>query len=216
MDALLFAMHSEAGAFTRAGRVYGELTVQGTELFGLEFEGRHFAVCVCGIGKVNAAAAAALLIARGARSILNAGLCGALDQKLSIGQTVSMGSCIQYDFDLTALGDARGHVPGQKGAYFELNEPAFGLKLQSCVCATADMFSDREEDARLAVMLGAAVRDMELAACAQVCEKAGVPLSAVKTVSNVAGVQASDSYEKNKFAALESLAQIAPHILRAL
>ena len=217
MTGFVIAMQSEAEGFLRACEILSEKTTGGQREYLLSFGGKSFPLIVCGIGKVNAALAAGRLLERGASRIFNAGLCGAVSSSLKIGGCVTVSECVQYDFDLSALGDERGHVPNLSGARLKLgSEKLASLRLPSAVCASGDRFSDSEEDKALLLELGADVREMELAAVAQACELYGAEGLSVKCVSNVTGSRSSRSYAENKAAALQSLYQLSPDILRCV
>ena len=63
---------------------------------------------VCGIGKVNAAAAAQRAIDRGADEIWNVGLCGGFGDDVEIGGVYEVESAVEYDFDLATLNGTSG------------------------------------------------------------------------------------------------------------
>ena len=70
----------------------------------------------CGIGKVNAATAAAFLIAEGCGVILSAGLSGAISG-LRRGDMIAAESYVECDFDLSPIGRPLGVKPGQEYVY---------------------------------------------------------------------------------------------------
>ena len=143
---------------------------------------------VCGIGKVNAAAAAQRAIDAGADEILNAGFCGGFEPTMKVGDCFEVDGAVQYDFDLAELNHTDVGV---------LNERADAVIPTSVTgrfparrLATGDRFSSDERDHALILRLECALRDMEGAAIAQVCEKARVRCRALKCVTNVAGAGA--------------------------
>lgn len=142
---------------------------------------------VCGIGKVNAAAAAQRAISEfGAELIVNAGLAGGFGSDMSVGDVYEVASAVEYDFDLARLnGTSVGVLDEYDSAY--LDAETVGV-FPSAVLATGDHFNDSEEDYSLIRdELGAGLRDMEGAAIAHVCKKNGVRFRAVKCITNVAG-----------------------------
>ena len=74
--------------------------------------GKRKAVIVkSGIGKVNAARCAQLLIDRFTPdAIINTGIAGGTDSSLSVGDIVIGTGLLQHDFDVTAFGHAKGYL----------------------------------------------------------------------------------------------------------
>ena len=140
---------------------------------------------VSGIGKVNAAAAAQKAIDAGAEEILNCGLAGGLEPSMEAGDVFEVSQAVEYDFDLTALNGTR------LGTHNERDTPFFECRttgrFPARILATGDRFTNEARDAEDAIALGAALRDMEGAAIAHVCETNGVPCRMLKCVSDIHG-----------------------------
>ncbi len=161
----------------------------------------------CGIGKVNAAAAAMHLIDSGCNMILNAGLSGGI-KDVARGELVIGSRFIEHDFDLTALGFKKGVKPGQTYIY-DADETLLEyfselLSLGSGTLVTGDCFVSNEElKQQLIADYSAAACDMEPAAIASVCHIANVPFCSIRRVSDDAGESASAAYrdmnENEKF-----------------
>lgn len=203
------AMKCEADAITRS---FSEMTAR-TE-FGREVrEGIHrgekCALVIAGVGKVNAAAATQLALSLYHPELLvNAGVAGAIDLAMKVGELYAVRRVFQSDFDLSAVN------PIPRGSPNEYDSPWFVLEsvagLPSADVATSDSFDnyDRDYDFVRGEM-GVSLRDMELGAIAHVAKRAGVPLMAVKSVSDVhcKGLATpADQYLNNLPVALESLA----------
>ena len=91
--------------------------MQVTTAWGMDFcegslGGRPVVLVVSGIGKVNAAVCATVLVERFAVShIIFTGVAGSLDATIEIGDVVVSTDCVQHDFDLgQALGIEWGSV----------------------------------------------------------------------------------------------------------
>ena len=137
---------------------------------------------VCGIGKVNAAAATMKAIGEGATEIWNFGFAGGFDPSMSVGDIVAISSAVEYDFDLAKLNGTRiGQLNERNSPYIPLSDA------DGAIMATGDHFNDSDADLALLAELGATVRDMEGAAIAHVCEKEGVACHSVKCISDVHG-----------------------------
>lgn len=171
---------------------------------------------VSGIGKVNAAAAAMKAICEGATEIWNFGLAGGFDPSLKIGDVVPISAAVEYDFDLAKLNGTRvGQLAERDTPYIPLAVgPSDGLGAKPRVLASGDRFNDNEADLSLLKELGATVRDMEGAAIAHVCEKAGVPCLSFKCISDVhGGGFMTEQYRDNRPFCLECLSRAVGEIL---
>ena len=152
---------------------------------------------VAGIGKVNAAAAAQKAIDAGAEEILNCGLAGGLEPSMEAGDVFEVSQAVEYDFDLTVLNGTR------LGTHDERDTPYFDCRttgrFPARILATGDRFTNEARDADDAIALGAALRDMEGAAIAHVCEANAVPCRMLKCVSDVHGKGAmTGQYKDNR------------------
>ncbi len=157
---------------------------------------------VCGIGKVNAAAATMQAIKEGATEVWNAGLCGGFGEKVEVGGVYIVDKAVEYDFDLAKLNGTRvGQLNELDTPYLPFRTFQTSQTFQTfLILATGDHFNDREDDYDLITKeLGASLRDMEGAAIAHVCLKMNVPCFSVKCVTNVAGRGSmTGQYEQNK------------------
>ena len=173
---------------------------------------------VCGIGKVNAAAAAQRAISEyGADIIVNAGLAGGFGENMEVCGVYEVTAAVEYDFDLAKLnGTAVGVLDEYDTPYLEVS--AAGI-FPGAILATGDHFNDSEADYTLIRdELKASLRDMEGAAIAHVCKKNGVKCQMIKCVTNVAGKGAmTGQYEANRERALSRLAEaMKEYVARSL
>lgn len=173
-------------------RVTSEIEVQGLRLLDLDLPGGLLA-CVGGIGKVNAARAATILIGTARpRRLLIAGVCGGLRAHLVPGTLVHCERAIQTDLavrdgrevraDPALRGAWLAEMPGTTGAFLTADRPVLS----------------RWRRFRLArAFAGDCVADMETAAAAAVCRAAGVPWAALRSVTDGAGAAALLSFRKH-------------------
>ena len=186
MEAVLFAMHKEtAPPFNGGAALPNPL---GLTLYRLPGD---LIVCVCGVGKVNAALAAQYLIDRFAPAELwNAGVSGCF-QDLPAGSVVAVTHCVQHDLDV--FGDPPGLVPVLERVELPCAGPeqtlerlaAAGFDAVPGVAASGDWFGrDLERAGRIRDRFHALVCDMEAAAIAQVCLRNAVPFRCVRVVSD--------------------------------
>lgn len=156
---------------------------------------------LCGIGKVNAAAAAMHLVDTGCDVILNYGLSGGISG-IARGEITAPDKFLEHDFDLSGIGYALCEKPLQEYIYSankELLDIAksviptikFGTAVSGdhfiCESATRD---------RLKENFDAMSCDMETAAIAYVCQYAQIPFLALRRISDDAGEDATASYRE--------------------
>jgi adenosylhomocysteine nucleosidase len=162
---------------------------------------------VCGIGKVNAAAAAQRAISEyGADLIVNVGLAGGFGGEMKPGEVYEVTAAVEYDFDLAKLNGTRvGVLDEYDSPYLEVDSTGV---FPEAILATGDHFNDSESDyALIRDELKATLRDMEGAAIAHVCKKNGISCRMVKCITNVAGNGAmTGQYEVNRTRSLLMLA----------
>ena len=155
-----------------------------------------------GIGKVNAALAAAALADAGADCIVNIGVAGGLDPSLRCGDVVL---CSETGYHDVWCGEP--NLPGQvQGLPARFDADADLLRKAASVlpgaltglCISGDRFiTDPAEIRRLRMAFPEALcLDMEAAAIAQACCLRGVPCLSVKIVSDSGeGTDRSGVYE---------------------
>lgn len=155
----------------------------------------------CGIGKENAAAGTAYAIASGADIILNFGLSGGISGT-RIGDFVLGRAYVISDMDVTPFGYEKGMVPGEEtllpsdARLLELFRRVMPFAKEGTL-ATGDVFvNSREGKLRLLHDFGAMACDMESAAAALVCKKAGVPFLSIRKISDDAAEEATESYSE--------------------
>lgn len=182
----IIAMESEADAVLRhmtdvlRFEECGRVVCRGT------LRGEAAAVVICGVGKVNAAAGTQYAIDRFApERVVNLGVAGGLDASMEVGGVYRVSKCFQCDFDLSEInGTARGVLNEYETPYFELE--VADCDLPTAIVSTGDSFSNVDADrAFVHDEMGASLRDMELAAIAHVCRRAGVKCVALKAVSDL-------------------------------
>lgn len=156
---------------------------------------------LCGIGKVNAAAAATHLADIGCDIILNYGLSGGVSG-ISRGELCVPDKFLEHDFDLSGIGYALCEKPSQKYIYdadAKLIETAKKVipDLKTGTAVSGDHFiCDNAVRESLKQNFGAMSCDMETAAIAYVCEFAKIPFLALRRISDDAGSDATESYRE--------------------
>ncbi len=156
---------------------------------------------LCGIGKVNATAAAMHLIDIGCDFILNYGLSGGISC-ISRGEITAPDKFLEHDFDLSGIGYLLCEKPLQDYIYSaDLNLLNVAKKvIPNIKCGTAvsgDHFiCDETKRDSLYENFNAMSCDMESAAIAYVCEFSNIPFLALRKISDDAGDTAAASYRE--------------------
>ncbi len=178
---------------------FKETTVAGRMAYTFLYKGAFVTAVLCGIGKVNAAAAATALAEQGNEILLNCGLSGGIDRVRR--QDICLPSrLLEHDFDLTGLGYALCEKPGQKYIYEADSELLDILKgiFPAAVIGTAvsgDRFvSDDALRDTLKNNFSAVSCDMETAAIASVANAYSLKFASVRKISDDAGNSAANDY----------------------
>lgn len=167
----------------------------------LEFGGNTLIGVHSGVGKVNAATAAAdLIFNEGAELLLNAGLSGAVSS-VRRGDIIAGTSYVECDFDITPAGRKPGEKPGQEYVYAadqSLLSHALTLDgVKPGAFGTGDFFlTDKEKSAFYQKTFGICAFDMESAAIASVCHFTNTPFLSVRKISDNADDTAVADYRE--------------------
>lgn len=217
MIGAVIAMDSEAEALLDQMEVEDIRTIYGKTVHIGKAFGKDVMLCVCGVGKVNAAAGACAVLHFGADVVLNFGAAGGLDESTELTEVYLITKAVQYDFDLTQLnGGEVGTLDGEEENFLPLYAPK-ELDYPRRALGSGDRFNDSAADHDLLIKLGANIRDMEGAAIAQVCKYAGAPCVEVKAISDVYGSgSTTEQYKKNLSRAMLNLKAFMGEIFEAL
>ena len=218
MIGAVIAMQSEADILLNEMRISRSLTVSGKKIHVGMAYGKEVAVCVCGVGKVNAALGAQILISKfDAKCLLNFGVAGSLNKETELCSVNQISAATQFDFDLAQLnGTPIGTLNEYQEPYLSLN--LLPLDFPKKKLATADRFNDSADDYTLLTReLQADIRDMEGGAIVQTAYAAQLPVYSIKAISDVAGSgSTTEQYLANKDKALTNLKALLPTIFEHL
>ena len=218
MIGVVLAMQSEADILLEEMQINRTLTVSGKTVHVGKAYGKDVALCVCGVGKVNAALGTQLLVSKfDVEKLLNFGVSGGLNQQTELCQVYQIEAATQFDFDLAQLnGTSIGTLNEYTEPYLSLN--LLNLPYEKRKLATADRFNDSIEDYNLLTKeLKADIRDMEGGAIVQAAYATSLPVYSVKAISDVAGSgSTTEQFLTNKDKALANLKAELPHILEQL
>jgi len=93
--------------------------------------GKDAVVVRSGIGKVNAAICAQILVDKfGVDTLINTGVAGSLDADINIGDIVISTDAVQHDMDVSMLGDPVGQIPRMDTFSFPADEKLVKLAVE--------------------------------------------------------------------------------------
>lgn len=197
MIGIIGAMAPEMALLSAALRETQERKAAGMTFRTGVLEGKEVVLLQCGIGKVNAAVGAALMIELFHPSaVLNTGSAGGLLATQSFGDTVVSRAVVQHDVDVTAFGYAPGQIPGLPVAF--PSDPALVALADRClegsahtigVIGSGDVFvhDPLAIERILARFPDLCAVEMEAAAIAQACYLSQVPFVVLRALSDLAG-----------------------------
>ena len=218
MIGAVIAMQCEADILLDEMKIHRSLTVSGKKVHVGTAYGKEIAVCVCGVGKVNSALGAQLLVSKfDADILLNFGVAGGLNAGTELGQVYQIGKAVQFDFDLTQLNGTKiGTLDEYEENYLSLRSFKANYPVKNL--GTADRFNDSPADYDLLTnVLQADIRDMEGASIVQAGYSAELPVYALKAISDVAGSgSTTEQFLINKDKALQNLKKALPVIFEEL
>ena len=218
MIGAVIAMQSEADILLNNMKIQSSLTISGKPVFVGSYCGKDVVVCVCGVGKVNAALGAQLLVSKyNVSKLLNFGVAGGLNQGVALCGVYQIGAAVQFDFDLTQLnGTKMGTLDEYTENYLSLNLLNTDFPVKKL--GTADRFNDSPADYKLLTEeLRADIRDMEGAAIVQAAYAAKLPVYSIKAISDLAGSgSTTEQFLQNKDKALQNLKGVLPTIFEEL
>ena len=218
MIGVVIAMQSEAEILLSEMKITRSLAISGKTVHVGRAYGKDIALCVCGVGKVNAALGAQLLVSKfDVKTLLNFGVAGGLNDGTKLCAVYQIGAATQFDFDLAELNGTKiGTLNEYTENYLALN--LFKADFEKKNLGTSDRFNDSPDDYKLLTEeLNADIRDMEGGAIVQAAYAAQLPVYSVKAISDVAGSgSTTEQFLVNKDKALQNLKALLPTIFDEL
>jgi len=167
-------------------------------------------VVTCGIGKVNAAICAQILInIYKVNAVINTGVAGAINEDLKIGDIVISTDCVEHDIDITDFGHDFGVIPSQETSYYVADEKLILAALEASKrqikshnvvkgrIVSGDQFvSKLSQKEFIESHFLAFATEMEGAAIAHACFLNKVPFVIIRAMSDEANGAAPNSFEE--------------------
>lgn len=164
---------------------------------------------IAGVGKVNAAACAQVMILKYAPSmIVNIGAAGGLDSRLRVLDIAVAESVVEHDMDTTPFGDPRGLISGINLVNIPCDKTITQLLFEAAnhlpevtairgVIASGDQFIHTDEQRNAIIEhFHAIAAEMEGAAIGHVCYMNRVPFGILRAISDSADSGSPMSYEE--------------------
>ena len=184
MIGIIGAVIEEAEAIKKEIKDIKENIINGISFFTGKFNDKDVVFVQSGIGKVNAAITATLLIEKfGVSEVIFSGVAGSLDERLKVGDVVIGRDVVQHDVDATAFGYRMGQIPQMKEWAFESDK---GLieKTGTITNFEHQIVSQKDVKLQLGKDFEALCVDMESGAVAQVCTRLGVKFLIIRSISD--------------------------------
>ena len=175
-----------------------------------KLHGHNVIVVKSGVGKVNAALCTQYIIDKFEPDyIINTGIAGGIASGLQVGDIVAGSELVQYDFDVSAIGYAKGYMctginPDKPTVFYsdktlitEFEKAAKGsLNVHIGVIASGDTFvSDKNKKKEIKETFNASAVEMEGCAIAQTATVNGVPFVIIRAISDLADDTAAQDHE---------------------
>ncbi len=171
-------------------------------------EDKQIVLAQSGIGKVNAAITATLLINEFKPDlIINTGSAGSVDNELNIGDIIISNKVYYHDVNATAFGYKLGQVPSMP-EFYETDSKLIDLAKSSIEqldlngivgeVATGDSFIGSIDQRKVikSNFPTASVVEMEAGAIAQTCYQYNVPIIVTRAVSDLADKESDVTFEE--------------------
>ena len=208
MIGIIGAMEEEVIILKELMDIYDTKKVGLTEFIVGSLHGRGIVLAKSGIGKVNAARTATLLMEKfQIEAVINTGSAGGLKSEAKIGDVVISDGVSYHDVDVTGFGYERGQVPGlptvfssDTGLMKKVDAVLTEARIDHFVghILTGDVFIYRPDQLTLVkeAFPNAVALEMEAAAIAQVCYLEKIPFLVVRALSDIAGKASDISFEE--------------------
>ncbi|MDD3279397.1 MAG: 5'-methylthioadenosine/adenosylhomocysteine nucleosidase [Lachnospiraceae bacterium] len=192
--------------------------------------GKEVVVVRSGIGKVNAAICAQILVdSYRVGYIINTGIAGSLQPKINIGDIVVSTDALQHDMDATAFGYSRGQIPRMEVLSFPADEKMAALAVDTCrkvnpeievftgrVVSGDQFISDRQVKQQIVDNFGGYCTEMEGAAIAQAAYLNKVPYVVLRAISDKADDSAQVDYPTFEKKAIEHCVKLVENMIKDL
>lgn len=192
------------------------------QISSFKYLDKEIIIVESGVGEIYAAGATQLLISKyEVECIINFGVCGLLNDKLNLLETVLVDGIVHYDFDLSKIDNLPvGQYPNMdrvipcKNSLMDV-VTSINPSIQKVICASADKFVvDVDVKDNLYKEYDASICEMESAGVALTCLNNNIPFVVIKAVSD--GKGGADEYRKLVMSASKSYIELIYKVLEVI
>lgn len=192
------------------------------QISSFKYLDKEIIIVESGVGEIYAAGATQLLISKyEVECIINFGVCGLLNDKLNLLETVLVDGIVHYDFDLSKIDNLPvGQYPNMDRVIPCKNSlmdavTSINPSIQKVICASADKFVvDGDVKDNLYKEYDASICEMESAGVALTCLNNNIPFAVIKAVSD--GKGGADEYRKLVMSASKSYIELIYKVLEVI
>lgn len=189
--------------------------------------GKEVIIVRSGIGKVNAAICAQILVDEfHVEAVINTGVAGSLKNEINIGDIVLSSDALQHDMDATGFGYEQGVIPRMDQSVFIADEKLVNTAKEVCENVNADInvfigrvvsgdqfISDSNKKDWLINQFDGYCTEMEGAAIAQVAYLNQIPYLVIRAISDKADHSAEMDYSEFEIKAIEHTVKLVSALL---
>ncbi len=206
---IIGAMEEEVELLKNQMDIKKETSLAGMTFYEGVLSSKNIVLVRSGIGKVNAASCAQILITKfGVTNLINSGVSGSMNPDLNQGDIVISTDTVQHDFDETALGKPVGEISRLDITYFKSDEKLIAaaekageslnnIKVVKGRIASGDQFiagGDRYQNIK--TNFNPQAVEMEGAAIGHVAYLNKIPYVVIRSISDKADGEAPMSFEE--------------------
>ncbi len=193
---IIFAMKEELEEFINKIEILKNYSIFDLNFYEARIKNLKIILAECGVGKVNAARTAQILIDNmDVDYIINVGVAGSISKDLNIGDIVIGQKLVQHDFDITAFSHEKGYIPNVGVYIFSddylvklANKVGNDIKTINFVCGTiasGDIFcTELAMGQKINKKFNALCVEMEGAAVAHACYLSNIPFLIIRSISD--------------------------------
>ena len=205
---IIGAMEIEVASLKEHMEISRTVTKAGMNFVEGNLCGKEAVVVRSGVGKVNAAVCAQILVDDfNVDCILNTGVAGSLNADIDIGDIVLSTDVLHHDMDAVNFGYPLGQVPQMDVYSFKADETLSSIAEKVCAAVNPDIkifrgrvvsgdqfIADKASKDRIVSRFGGFCTEMEGAAIAQTAYLNNIPFLIIRCISDKADDSASVDY----------------------
>ncbi|WP_053956928.1 5'-methylthioadenosine/adenosylhomocysteine nucleosidase [Inediibacterium massiliense] len=206
-----------------------ETVFAGMKFYKGNLENKEIVLVRSGIGKVNAAICAQILISNfSVDAIMNTGVAGAVFEELEVGDIVVSEDVIEHDFDVTAFGGYKlGQIPRMEEYIFKADEKLIKAAIEAQKnenyevkrgrIVSGDIFvASKEKKDFLWKEFSGYCAEMEGAAIGHTCYLSNIPFLIIRAMSDKADGTADVNFNEFVHTAARNSVDIVIHVLKTI